>query len=324
MKILLTGCAGFIGWNTALSFLDTGHEVVGIDDLNDYYDTRLKKWRLDRLTSCSSFTFKKGDIRDRDFLKKVFSDTCPDAVVNLAARAGVHASIANPSIYFETNVLGNLHLLELCRHHHIQKYLLASTSSLYAGEKMPFSESLPVNRPISPYAASKKGAEATCYTYHSLFHIDITVLRYFTVYGPAGRPDLSIFKFIKMIDKGETLTVYSDGEQSRDFTYISDIAEGTRLATLTHTGFEIINLGGNQPHTLNYAIALIEEFLGKKATIVHKPMLPTDINATWADIGKAENLLGWKPHVCFREGIQRTVAWYLEHRNFLTTLQFPL
>ncbi len=316
MKLLLTGCAGFIGWHTAKTAMDFGYEVMGIDDINDYYDVRLKHWRLDDLKKEKSFEFRQIDIRNRDELEKLFIEKKPDAVINLAARAGVRSSIENPHIYFETNVLGNLNLLTLAEKFKVKKFILASTSSLYAGQSMPFSETLPVNTPISPYAASKKAAEVTCYTYHYLYGIDITIFRYFTVYGPAGRPDLSIFKFIKLISEGKEIIVYGDGNQSRDFTFVEDIARGTLLG-LKETGFEIINLGGNQPYTINHTISLIENYLGRKASIVHKPFPQCDMPATWADISKANKILGWQPIFSLEEGIKKTINWCLENRNLV-------
>lgn len=316
MKILLTGCAGFIGWQTAKIALNFGHDVVGIDDINDYYDVRLKYWRLEDLKKIEGFEFRQIDIRNRDELEKLFKENPPEAVINLAARAGVRSSIENPHIYFETNVLGNLNLLSLCKKYRIKKFILSSTSSLYAGQKMPFLESLPVNTPISPYAASKKAAEVTCYSYHYLYGIDITIFRYFTVYGPAGRPDLSIFKFIKLINEGKEITVYGDGTQSRDFTYVEDIAKGTLLG-LKEVGFEIINLGGNHPYTINEAILLVEKYLGKKARIINKPFLQCDILATCADISKANKILNWRPKVSFEEGIKKTINWCLENKDIV-------
>lgn len=319
MKILLTGCAGFIGWHTAKKALDSDAFVLGIDDINDYYDIRLKNWRLNDLKKEKNFEFRRIDIRDRKELEEIFSFFKPDAVINLAARAGVRPSIEDPYIYFETNVLGNLNLLELCHKYNVNKFILASTSSLYAGQKMPFSESLAVNTPISPYAASKKAAEVTCYTYHFLYALDITIFRYFTVYGPAGRPDLSIFKFIKLINEGKPITIYGDGNQSRDFTYVSDIANGTFLG-LKNLGFEIINLGGNKPCTINRAVSLIEKFLGKKAQIIYKPFPQCDIQATWADISKANKILGWVPEVTIENGIKRTVDWCLENWDIVENI----
>jgi len=316
MRILLTGCAGFIGWQTAKMALSSGYDVIGIDDINDYYDIRLKNWRLDDLRKTDGFEFRQIDIRNKNKLEKLFSDGKPDAIINLAARAGVRASIENPHIYFETNVLGNLNLLTLAEKFRIKKFILASTSSLYAGQSMPFSETLPVNTPISPYAASKKSAEVSCYTYHYLYNIDVSIFRYFTVYGPAGRPDLSIFKFIKLINEGKEITVYGDGNQSRDFTFVEDIARGTLLG-LKDVGFEIINLGGNHPYTINETISLIERYLGKKAKVINKPFPQCDIPATWADISKAKKILGWQPIFSLEEGIKKTIDWCIENKNLV-------
>ena len=319
-RILLTGCCGFIGWKTGEKLLQKGFQVFGIDDLNDYYDVKLKEWRLSNLKEYPNFEFKRMDICEKEKLKKVVKNFLPDIIINLAARAGVRASIKNPEAYFRTNTLGTLNLLEISKNTGIKKFILASTSSLYADQKMPFSESLPVNQPISPYAASKKAAEVLCYTYHYLYGIDITIFRYFTVYGPCGRPDMSIFKFIKLIDEGENITVYGDGNQSRDFTYVDDIAEGTIMG-INLTGFEIINLGGNKPYRLNHAISLIEKNLGKKAKIEYKPFHKADMKATWADISKAKKLLNWQPKIDLKVGIERTCKWYIENKNWLKDIK---
>jgi nucleoside-diphosphate-sugar epimerase len=314
-KILLTGACGFIGWKVSEKLLEKGEEVLGIDDLNDYYDVRLKKWRLERLLKNKNFSFVKLDI-SRENIKYVVKEAKPDVIINLAARAGVRASIENPEIYYQTNVIGNLNLLECAKDYGIKKFILASTSSLYAGCKIPFSEDLPVNNPISPYAASKKAAEITSYTYHYLFGIDVIIFRYFTVYGPCGRPDMSIFKFIKLIDEEKEISVYGDGSQSRDFTYVDDIAEGT-ISGINLSGFEIINLGNSNPHQLNEVIEIIEENLNKKAKIVYAPFHKADIKETYADITKAKKLLNWTPKIDIREGIERTVKWYIENREWV-------
>jgi len=322
-SVLLTGAAGFIGSKVAEKLLKRGYRVIGVDNLNDYYDPRLKKYRLKRLSENKNFTFYKVDIENREALRVIFQDTKPQGVINLAARAGVRYSLVNPFVYETTNSLGTLNLLETMREFGIEKFVLASTSSLYAGQPMPFKEELPVNTPISPYAASKKAAEVMSYTYHYLYGFDVTVLRYFTVYGPAGRPDMCIFRFIKWIDEGTPITVYGDGTQSRDFTYVDDIAEGTVRAFERETGYEIINLGGNQPHKLKEVIELIEEFLGKRAEVVYKPFHKADLKATWADIEKAKRILNWEPKVPLREGIRRTVEWHLENRDFVKTIPLP-
>ncbi|WP_022851071.1 SDR family NAD(P)-dependent oxidoreductase [Limisalsivibrio acetivorans] len=316
-KILVTGAAGFIGWYTAKLLLEQGISVVGIDDLNSYYDVRLKSYRLNNLEERENFTFIKGDIADMEAMEGVFAEHSFDAVINLAARAGVRYSLENPHIYLRTNTQGTLVLLELMRKHGIRKFVLASTSSLYAGQKMPFSENLPVNTPISPYAASKKGAEVMAYTYHFHYGIDVSVVRYFTVYGPAGRPDMSIFRFIKWIDEGTPLTLYGDGTQSRDFTYVEDIARGT-VAALKDVGYEIINLGGGKrPVQLNEVISTIEKSLGKQAVIDRKEFHSADMTETRADINKARELLGWEPEIDLDEGLERSIRWYRENIDWL-------
>lgn len=319
--VLLTGAAGFIGCRTTELLLEKGYTVIGVDNVNDYYDTTLKEYRLRKLEKLENFKFYRTDVEDIEALEAPFVEHAIDCVINLAARAGVRYSMVDPFVYVRTNTLGSLNLLELCRRHGTGRYVLASTSSLYAGQPMPFNEDLPVNTPISPYAASKKGAEALAYSYHYLYEIEVSVLRYFTVYGPAGRPDMSIFRFIKWIDEGNPIEIFGDGSQSRDFTYIDDIAEGTVKAAETKTGFEVINLGGNSPFTLNHMIELIEQHLKKKAEKSFKPFFKADIKSTWADIEKAGRLLGWHPKVSLEEGIERTVQWHVNNRDWLSDVK---
>jgi len=344
VRVLVTGAAGFIGWKVSEMLLEQGHSVVGVDNLNDAYDIRLKHWRLAQIKDHPNFTFYRLDICSRDGLRQLFNPQSAirnskfDAVINLAARAGVRQSVENPWVYFETNVTGTLNLLEVCKEYEVKKFILASTSSLYgANNPRPFREDANTDGPLSPYAASKKAAEALCYTYHYLYDIDVTVLRYFTVYGPAGRPDMSLFRFVQWISEGRPVIVYGDGQQSRDFTYVDDIARGTIAAlsfldseipnsnsAIRNSKFEIINLGSDQPVVLMDAIRLVEELVGKKANIVYKPRHPADVLATWADIGKAERLLplgpgsgqGWRPQMRFEEGVARLVAWYQENRDW--------
>ncbi|ACD65809.1 NAD-dependent epimerase/dehydratase [Sulfurihydrogenibium sp. YO3AOP1] len=319
--VLLTGAAGFIGWKTAEFLLKEGYKVIGVDNLNNYYDVRLKEYRKKDLEKYENFKFYPVDIENLQALEILFNDYKFDVVINLAARAGVRYSMINPYVYMTTNANGTLNLLDLMKKYSVKKFVLASTSSLYAGQPMPFKEDLPVNTPISPYAASKKAAEVMAYTYHYLYGIDVSVVRYFTVYGPAGRPDMSIFRFIKWIDEGKPIILYGDGSQSRDFTYVDDIARGTILAT-KELGYEIINLGGGKnPISLKRVIETIEAHLGKKAVIDYRPFHKADLKETWADITKAKNLLGWEPKVSFEEGIKKTVDWYLENRDWLKDVE---
>ncbi|KQC12651.1 MAG: nucleotide sugar epimerase [Desulfuromonas sp. SDB] len=318
-KILLTGAAGFIGMKTAQQLLEKDHEVVGIDNLNDYYDLQLKKRRLSILKNYQNFSFQHLDIEKLEDLKNLFNTFKFTAVINLAARAGVRYSMENPFVYVTTNVLGNTNLLELSKRHNVSKFILASTSSLYAGQQMPFPETLAVNTPISPYAATKKGAEMMCYAYNYLYNLNITVLRFFTVYGPLGRPDMSIFRFMKLIDEGKPIEVFGDGNQKRDFTYIDDIVEGI-VSALKPLDFQIINLGGNKSVKLNYVIELIEKNLGKKAEIIHKDFHKADMKATWADISKARQMLNWQPQISIEQGIEKTACWWKENRDWLKNI----
>lgn len=307
---LLTGAAGFIGSKTTEFLLKDGHTVIGVDNLNDYYSPAIKQARLVPLRKYKTFKFYPVDIEDLPALKRLFKAYAFKAVINLAARAGVRYSMDHPHVYFTTNTLGTVNLLELCREFKVKKFILASTSSLYAGQKMPFKETLAVNTPISPYAASKKGAEAACFSWHTLYGIDVSIVRYFTVYGPCGRPDMSVDIFTRHIDAGKPIEVFGDGSQSRDFTYVDDIAQGT-IKALKPAGYEVFNLGSDAPYKLNHMISLIEKYLGKKARVIHKPFHIADIKATWADISKARSILGWKPTISLDEGIKRTVDHYL-------------
>jgi nucleoside-diphosphate-sugar epimerase len=316
-KILLTGAAGFIGSKTAEKLLKQQIEVIGIDNLNDYYDVSLKNHRLKKLKSYDKFRFYQQDIEDLAGLDKLFHEHNFDAVVNLAARAGVRYSTINPHIYMTTNAHGTLNLLEMMRKYGVKKKVMASTSSLYAGLPMPFVETLPVNTPISPYAASKKAAEMMCFTYHQLFGIDVTITRYFTVYGEASRPDMACFRFIKWIAEGKPLKLFGDGSQARDFTHVDDIAEGT-VKGLKNVGYEVINLGGGEnPISMNYMINQIEKHLGKKADIEYLPFHKADVKVTWANIEKAKKILDWQPKIKFEEGLERAVKWYLENQNWV-------
>ncbi len=319
--VLLTGVAGFIASKTAEFFLEKGVKVIGVDNINDYYDIQLKNYRLTELSKNKDFVFYKGDIEDKQFLQKLFQKYNFDSVVNLAARAGVRYSMINPYVYMTTNAIGTLNLLELMREFDVKKIVLASTSSLYAGQPMPFTEDLAVNEPISPYAASKKAAELMCHSYKHLYNMDVSIVRYFTVFGPAGRPDMSIFRFIKWVDEGTPIEMFGDGTQTRDFTYVDDIARGTILASEKQLGYEIINLGGGQePISMNKVILMIEDMLGKKAIVINKDFHKADLLETSANISKAERILGWKPEISFKTGLQSTVDWYKENKSWLTSV----
>ena len=324
-KYLVTGAAGFIASQVSKQLLDQGDHVVGVDNLNDYYDVRLKNWRLEQLKAhphAENFSFADIDIEDQAKLSDLFqAEGQFVAVLNLAARAGVRYSMENPHVYLSTNAEGTLNLLECMRAKGCKKLVLASTSSLYAGQKMPFTEDLAVNEPLSPYAASKKAGELMAYSYHKLYQMDVSVVRYFTVFGPAGRPDMSIFRFIKWIDEGMPIEMFGDGSQSRDFTYVDDIARGT-IAAIEDIGYQIINLGGGRnPVSLNAIISKLEELLGKKAKIDHKPFHVADLMETWADISKAKNLLGWEPQVSLDEGLEKSVLWYMNNQHWLKEVQ---
>ena len=321
--ILITGAAGFIGSRTAQFLLDQNHKVIGIDNLNDYYDIRIKKFRLNLLNQHNNFIFYKGDIEDKSFLAKIFKKGSISRVINLAARAGVRYSITNPFIYASTNYYGSLNLLDLMRENNISKYVMASTSSIYAGSNMPYKEESSVNQPISPYAASKKAAELIAYTYHHQFNIDVSIVRYFTVYGPSGRPDMSVLRFIKWIDEEKPIILYGDGSQSRDFTYIDDIARGTIAASEKKIGYEIINLGGGKnPISINTLIAKIELLLNKSAVINQKLFHSADVDSTWADILKAKNILDWEPIISLDKGLEKTVSWYMKNKSWLKDIKF--
>jgi UDP-glucuronate 4-epimerase len=319
---LVTGAAGFIGARTSELLLKDGHTVVGIDNMNDAYDPRMKEYRLRKLQAIPGFTFHKLDISDKSIIDQFKEDKFA-GVINLAARAGVRYSVEDPWIFVASNVLGTLNMLEICRQTGTKKFVVASTSSIY-GENPPYPtpESASSSEPLQPYAASKKGAEAMCHAYHHLYGIDVSVVRYFTVYGPAGRPDLALFRFVQWIMEGLPVRVNGDGEQSRGFTYIDDIARGTILA-LKPVGYEIINLGGHEVITINNLIKLIEEVTGKKADVQHGPPNPADMFTNWADVNKAGQILGWEPQFTMRAGTEKLVEWYNSEREWAREILTP-
>jgi nucleoside-diphosphate-sugar epimerase len=316
---LVTGAAGFIGARTSELLIKDGHTVVGIDNLNEAYDPRMKDYRLKRLQSLDGFTFHKLDISDKSIVDR-FKGKKFGGIINLAARAGVRASVDNPWIFVESNMTGTLNMLEICRQTGTSKFITASTSSIYGSEPpYPTPETASSSEPLQPYAASKKGAEAMCHAYHHLYGIDVSVVRYFTVYGPAGRPDLALFRFVQWIAEGRPVLVNGDGEQSRGFTYIDDIARGTILA-LKPLGFEVINLGGHEVITINNLIRLIEDVVSKQADVRHGPANPADMFTNWADVSKAGALLGWEPQYDMRAGVEKLVEWYNAERDWASEI----
>jgi nucleoside-diphosphate-sugar epimerase len=316
-KYLVTGAAGFIGSRVTQMLLEAGHQVSGVDNLNDAYDVRIKQRRLEQLQKGSfsrHFSFDQFDISDYRKLEKMSQHF--DAVINLAARAGVRQSVENPWVYVDTNVTGTLNLLEFCKRRGIEKFILASTSSVYgANAPLPTPEDADSDHPLQAYAASKKGAESLCHAYHYLSGIDVTIFRYFTVYGPAGRPDMSMFRFTQWISEGLPLRLYGDGNQSRGFTYVDDIARGTILG-LKRLGFQVINLGGHETVTINELIEMIEKRLGRKANIQKLPAHPADMQANWANVEKAQRLLDWRPSVSLEQGVTNLVNWYNAERDW--------
>jgi UDP-glucuronate 4-epimerase len=323
-RYLVTGAAGFIGARVCELLLEAGDEIVGVDDLNSSYDPRLKHWRLRRLQSVSGFRFDQFSIADSAAVDALFereaaahgSGALPfAAVLNLAARAGVRQSIAEPALYFATNVGGTLNLLNSCARFGIKKLVLASTSSIYgADNSRPFVEDADIQRLLSPYAESKHVAEISAIYHHGRFELDVSILRYFTVYGPLGRPDMSVFRFMRQIAEGEPITVFGDGSQERDFTYVDDIARGT-IAALRPLGCEVINLGSDRPLRLDHIIRQISTLFGREPVVRYRPAHPADVPATWANIEKAHRLLDWSPHVSIEEGLRRTAEWYRENRD---------
>ena len=317
---LITGVAGFIGSRLTEMLIEQGHTVTGVDNMNHAYDVRMKEYRLRKIQSLKGFNFQKLDISDRAAV-----ETLPafDAIINLAARAGVRDSIEDPWAFMETNLTGTLNLLELARRKGIQKFVQASTAGIYgANPPLPTPETAESDHPLQPYAASKKSAEVLCHAYHFMHGLDVTVFRYFTVYGPAGRPDMVMFRFAKWISEGQPVHLYGTGEQSRGFTYLDDIVRGTILG-LQPMGYEIINLGGHETITINQMIAMLEELTGKKAHIQNHPAHRADILANSADISKAKRLLGWEPQMDLVEGMKHLVDWYRSERDWAKEVATP-
>ena len=332
MNILVTGAAGFIGSALSLQLLSDGHNVIGIDNFNDYYDVSLKRSRVERALSFNQFTLHEIDVADKEAVTKVFKQESIDRVMHLAAQAGVRYSLDNPSAYIDANMHGFLNILEACRDYPVEHLVYASTSSVYgANQTMPFSEHVGTNHPVSLYAATKKANELMAHSYAHLFQVPVTGLRFFTVYGPWGRPDMALFKFTQKILAGEPIDVYGYGEQSRDFTYIDDIVEGIvrTLAnpaqpadkwdakqpdpSLAAAPYKIYNIGSNSPQPLMRYIEVLEENLGIEAQKNMLPMQPGDVKHTYADVSDLIADVGYKPDTSIEVGIKHFVEWY---RNF--------
>ena len=329
MKVLVTGSAGFIGNNLSLRLLDRGDEVIGIDNLNDYYDVSLKEARLARIISHKNFTEARIDLEDRNAINELFSTHKPERVVNLAAQAGVRYSLENPFAYIDTNIVGFINILEACRHNDVEHLVYASSSSVYgANTNMPFSVHNNVDHPMSLYAATKKSNELMAHTYANLYKIPVTGLRFFTVYGPWGRPDMALFMFTKKILAGEPIDVFNYGNHRRDFTYIDDIVEGV-IRTLdkipapnenwsgdhpdpatSKAPYRLYNIGNNQPVELKHYINVLEDCLGKKAIQNLLPLQPGDVPDTYADVEALIEDVNYKPSTSVEEGIANFVKWY--------------
>lgn len=319
-KVILTGAAGFIGSHLAKRLLETGVEVVGIDNINDYYDVSLKYHRLSLLEEYENFTFIRCDISDKDELNRIFEEHKADVVINLAAQAGVRYSIENPQVYIDSNVIGFFNILEACRNNPVKHLVYASSSSVYGNsDKVPFSVDDRVDNPISLYAATKKSNELMAYTYSHLFGIPATGLRFFTVYGPAGRPDMAYFSFTKKILAGEPIKLFNYGELERDFTYIDDIVGGIMniIPTVPEerngARAKVYNIGNNKPVALKEFVAALEEAIGVKAKIEYLPMQPGDVYRTYADISELEKDFGFRPQTDIRTGLKKFAEWYTEY-----------
>jgi UDP-glucuronate 4-epimerase len=314
MKVIVTGAAGFIGSHLCERLLGGGWTVVGVDDFNDFYDPQIKRRNIKTCLQNKRFRLVKVDIRDAVGINKIVSEGA-DIVVHLAARAGVRPSIAQPALYADVNINGTLTMLEAAKKNGIKKFVFASSSSVYGNnKKVPFSEEDNVDFPISPYAATKKAGELICHTYHHLYEISVTCLRYFTVYGPRQRPDLAIHKFACLIEQGKPIPVYGDGSMMRDFTYIDDIIDGTVAAINKCAGYNIYNLGESRPIKVNDLIEEIEKTLGKKAVIEYLPLQPGDVERTYADVTKAGRDLGYSPNTAISDGLKWFAEWFRQEK----------
>lgn len=311
MRVLLTGGAGFIGSHVAEGLLGHGVDLVVLDNFNDFYDPRIKERNIREVRRKGDFVLSRIDLLDLDSLRRLFREHRPEAIVHLAACAGVRPSLRDPALYDRVNVTGTIHLLELAREESVGCFLFGSTSSVYGvNGKVPFSEEDPLDRLISPYAVTKRAAELLCHSYHYNYGLPVTCLRFFTVYGPRQRPEMAIHKFTRMIARGERIPVYHQGRSERDYTYVDDIARGVLAALNQPFDFEIVNLGNSRTVPLLDLIGIIERELGRRADVELLPAQPGDVPLTFADISKARRLLGWAPRTPIEEGVARFVEWY--------------
>ena len=309
--VLVTGGAGFIGSHLIERLLARGDRPVCVDNFDPYYPAEIKRRNIEHIAADERFALIECDIRDKEALGRVFHDYELDSIVHLAARAGVRASISDPQLYQDVNIGGTINLLELAKEHAIKSFIFGSSSSVYGvSDEVPFRDDGSLSPPISPYAASKQAGELFCHTYHHLYNIPIICLRFFTVYGPRQRPDMAIHKFTRLIDRGEEIPLYGDGSSQRDYTYISDIIEGTVAALDCKLDFDVINLGNSQTTELKRVVSLIEKYLGKQARVRQLPVQPGDVPVTCADISKAKRLLGYRPTVKIEEGIESFIQWH--------------
>jgi UDP-glucuronate 4-epimerase len=314
MKVLITGAAGFIGSHLSERLLDDGLIVIGVDNFDDFYDPRIKRRNIEGCLKNKNFKLVEADIRDSSAMDKAVGSGV-EIIVHLAAKAGVRPSIEKPLLYADVNINGTMVLLEAARKHKVNKFIFGSSSSVYGNnKKVPFSEEDSVDFPISPYAATKKACELICHTYHHLYGISVTSLRFFTVYGPRQRPDLAIHKFAKLIEQGKPIPVYGDGSMMRDFTYIDDIIDGIVAAMNKCNGFHLYNLGESRPISVNDLIAELEKALGKKAVKQYLPSQPGDVERTYADVTKAVRELGYKPDTIIQDGLAKFVQWLRQNK----------
>lgn len=311
-KILITGGAGFIGSHLCDRLVQDGHRVTCLDNFDPFYNPQIKRGNISGLAGRDNYRLVEGDIRDLNLLQSIFQeDQAPEVVIHLAAKAGVRPSIEDPLVYQEVNMNGTANILEMCRHHGVQKLIYASSSSVYGNNrKIPFAEDDPVDHPISPYAATKKAGELLCHTYHHLFGLPISCLRFFTVYGPRQRPEMAIHKFARLIRDGQRLPVFGDGGSDRDYTYIDDIIDGVTRAIEHCSGYRIFNLGESQTTTLSSLITLLEESMGATAILDYQPMQPGDVQRTYADLTRSREELGYCPSVPVEHGIPLFVEWF--------------